>query len=206
MEKDSSNSRKKRPVPLQLQPQGSESGVTADSYPANPGSTPGPATLPAPVVEFPEATATATGLQARLEVLESERQIEAESFAQLRVDLDAARGSNASLTSDKDALAAQLKEIEASNAALNLSLKEIQTRNAALESAAQDLEKRASLRAAQIVAETGTSAPANVTPKGEPQTASLLERFRSITDPTEQTAFWQGLSADQKNQILSSTK
>ena len=48
MEKDSSNSRKKRQQ--NLQPQGSESGVTADSYPANPGSTPGPATIP----EFPE--------------------------------------------------------------------------------------------------------------------------------------------------------
>jgi len=142
--------------------------------------------------KFTEATATATGLQARLEVLESERQIEAESLAQLRVDLDAVRGTNASLTSDKDTLAAQLKEIEA--------------RNAALEAAEQDLEKRASLRAAQIVAETGTHAPANVTPKGDPQTANILERFRSITNPAEQTAFWQGLSADQKNQLLSSTK
>ncbi|TSA33260.1 MAG: hypothetical protein D4R65_08190 [Verrucomicrobiaceae bacterium] len=156
--------------------------------------------------KFTEASASATGLQSRLEVLESERQIEAESLAQLRADLDAARTTNVSLAGDKDALAAQLKEIEAGNAALNLSLKEIQARNAALEAAEQDLEKRASLRAAQIVAETGTSVPAKVTPKGEPQTASLLERFRSITDPTEQTAFWQGLSADQKNQILSSNK
>jgi signal peptide peptidase SppA len=155
---------------------------------------------------FTEATATATGLQARLEVLESERQIEAESLAQLRVDLDAVRGTNASLTSDKDTLAAQLSEIETRNAALDLSLKEIQSRNAALEAAEQDLEKRASLRAAQIVAETGTHAPANVTPKGDPQTSNLLERFRSITNPAEQTAFWQGLSADQKNQLLSSTK
>jgi len=153
--------------------------------------------------KFTEATASATGLQARLEVLESERQIEAESLAQLRVDLDAARGANASLTSDKDGLAGQLKEIEASNAALNLSLKEIQTRNAALEAAEQDLEKRASLRAAQIVAETGTSAPANVTPKGEPQTTSLLEQFRAITDPGAQTTFWQNLDAKQKALILS---
>jgi signal peptide peptidase SppA len=153
--------------------------------------------------KFTEATASATGLQARLEVLESERQIEAESLAQLRVDLDAARSTNASLASDKDAIASQLKEIETSNASLNLSLKEIQTRNAALEAAEQDLEKRASFRAAQIVAETGTSAPANVTPKGEPQAASLLEQFRSITDPGAQTAFWQNLDDKQKALILS---
>ena len=153
--------------------------------------------------KFTEATASATGLQARLEVLESERQIEEESLAQLRVDLDAARATNASLTSDKDTLAAQLKEIETSNAALNLSLREIQTRNAALEAAEQDLEKRASFRAAQIVAETGTTAPANVTPKGEPQTTSLLEQFQAITDPGAQTAFWQGLDDKQKALILS---
>ena len=153
--------------------------------------------------KFTEATSTASGLHARLEVLESERQIETESLAKLRVDLDAARATNASLASDKDAIASQLKEIETSNTALNLSLKEIQTRNAALEAAEQDLEKRASLRAAQIVAETGTSAPANVTPKGEPQTASLLEQFRAITDPGAQTTFWQNLDAKQKALILS---
>ena len=153
-----------------------------------------------------EATATATGLQARLEVLESERQIEAEAHVQARADLDAAKHSIASLTNDNSALDTSLKEIQARNAALELNFKEIEARNAALEATEQDLEKRASLRAAQIVAETGTAAPANVTPKGEPQTASLLERFRSITNPAEQTAFWQGLSADQKNQILSSTK
>ena len=167
--------------------------------------------------KFTEATASATGLQARLEVLESERQIEAESLAQLRADLDAAHTTNASLTSDKDVLAGQLRDLEARNAALELSfneagvrsaaldasLKEIKARNAALESAEQDLEKRASLRAAQIIAETGTSAPANVTPKGEQQTASLLEQFRAITDPGAQTAFWQNLNDKQKALILS---
>jgi len=143
--------------------------------------------------KFTEATATATGLQARLDVLESERQIDAESLVQARADIDAARGTHDALTKDKDALNARVKEIEA--------------RNAVLESAEQDLEKRAALRAAQIVAETGTSAPANITPKGEQQTATLIEQFRAITDPAQQTAFWQKLTAEQQAQILSqSTK
>jgi len=153
-----------------------------------------------------EATENLSGLQARLEALEGEHRIEAESHVQARADLDAAKHSIASLTNDNSALDGSLKEIQARNAALDLSLKEIQGRNAALEAAEQDLEKRASLRAAQIVAETGTHAPANVTPKGDPQTSNLMERFRSITNPGDQTAFWQSLSADQKNQLMSSTK
>ena len=156
--------------------------------------------------KFTEATENLSGLQARLEVIESERQIEAEEHVQARADLDAAKHSIASLTNENSALDTSLKEIQARNAALELNFKEVEARNAALEAAEQDLEKRASLRAAQIVAETGTHAPANVTPKGDPQTSNLLERFRSITNPAEQTAFWQGLSADQKNQLLSSTK
>ena len=140
-----------------------------------------------------EANTNFTGLQSRLEAIESERQIEAQTLVQARSDIDAARCSIASLTNEKDALASRLKEIE--------------VRNAALEAAEQDLEKRAALRAAQIVAETGTPTPANITPKGNQQTATLLEQFRAITNPAEQTAFWQKLTADQQAQILSqSTK
>ena len=139
--------------------------------------------------KFTEATANATGLQSRLEAIENERRIDAEALAQARNDIETARGSIASLTNEKEALAAQLKESQA--------------RNAALEAAEKDLEKRASLRAAQIVAETGTRAPANVTPKGDQQAASLLEQFQAITDPAAQTAFWQKLTPDQQSLILS---
>ena len=140
-----------------------------------------------------EANTNFTGLQSRLEAIESERQIEAQTLVQARSDIDASRCSIASLTNEKDALASRLKEIE--------------SRNAALEAAEHDLEKRAALRAAQIVAETGTPQPANITPKGNQQTATLLEQFRAITNPAEQTAFWQKLTADQQAQILSqSTK
>jgi len=141
---------------------------------------------------FTEANANVIGLQARLETIEGERQIEAESLMQARADIDAAKHSIASLTDYKTAL--------------DVSLTEIRVRNATLEAAEKDLEKRASLRAAQIVAETGTSAPANVTPKGDQQTASLLEQFRAITNPGDQTAFWQSLSTVQQNQILTQSK
>ena len=139
-----------------------------------------------------EANTNLTGLQSRLEALEAERQIEAEALVQVRADLDAARSTHDSLANDRDVLNARLKEIEA--------------RNAALESAEQDLEKRAAFRAAQIVAETGTQVPAEVTPKGDKQTASLVEQFRAITDPKEQTVFWRGLTAVQQAQILAASQ
>jgi signal peptide peptidase SppA len=136
-----------------------------------------------------EANTNQTTLQARLEALESERQIEAEALVAARADLETARGTHDSLTAEKDALNVRLKDIEA--------------RNAALEAAEHDLEKRAALRAAQIVAETGTPQPAAITPKGDDQSADLVDQFRAITDPKEQTVFWRGLSALQQAQILS---
>jgi len=139
-----------------------------------------------------EANTNSTDLQARLEALEGERKIEAETLVQARADLEASKHSIASLTNDK--------------AALDVSIKEIRVRNAALEAAEQDLEKRASLRAAQIVAETGTHTPANVTPKGDHQTANLLEQFQAITNPGDQTTFWRSLSTLQQNQILTQSK
>lgn len=143
-------------------------------------------------LKLTEAATDAATLQARLDALESERQIEAEALTQARTDIDAAKHSIESLATEK--------------AALEKNFSEIRIRNEALEVAEQDIEKRASLRAAQIVAETGTPIPANITPKGDQQAASLLEQFQAISDPAEQTTFWQGLSSAQQTQILAQSK
>lgn len=130
-----------------------------------------------------------TAMGEKVSAVETERQIDAEAFAQLRTDLDASRKEVETLKGEEVSLRDKLKELEA--------------RNASLESTEQDLEKRAALRAAQIVAETGTSAPAAITPKGDADSAAnLYEQFRSIENPTEQTAFWQKLTPAQQAQIL----
>ena len=138
-----------------------------------------------------EATAEIVSLKSRIETLEGERKIEASAMLQTRSDLETAKLTIESLKVDKAATDSKLKDLE--------------TRNAALEASEKDIEKRASLRAAQILAETGTPTPAQVTPKGDHQPKSLLEQFKAITSPTEQTAFWQKLSALQQAQILSQT-
>ena len=44
--------------------------------------------------------------------------------------------------------------------------------------------------------------PVPVTPRGDAQAATLITRFRAITEPAEQTAFWRSLTAEQRNLIL----
>ena len=44
--------------------------------------------------------------------------------------------------------------------------------------------------------------PLPVTPRGDAEAATLVEKFKAITDPAEQTAFWRNLSAEKRALIL----
>lgn len=100
--------------------------------------------------------------------------------------------ANAALTTERNASRAELE-------AATVSITGLTARNRELEAKEQDLEKRASTRAARIVAETGTAAPARVSAAGEADSdATLADKFRAIADPREQTIFWRGLSARQQ--------
>src|SRR5207302_605417 len=115
------------------------------------------------------ATKTET-LTAQLTELQAQRE-------RLDADLLTARQSIETLTTQKGEVETQLGQLTARN-------KELETKE-------QDIEARASKRAAEIVASTGTQAPAPVTPKGDKQTEDLVARFKAITDPKTQTVFWR---------------
>ena len=136
-----------------------------------------------------EATSRINDLQAQVDLLKSEHGIETEAHSKTRADLDAAKQSLESLASQLEAANARSRELE--------------SRNAMLEAEERDIEKRASLRAALIISQTGTPAPANVTAAGEDRSARLIEQFRAIRTPAEQTLFWQSLSPGEQAQILS---
>ena len=129
-----------------------------------------------------EASNKIDALSAQLTELGAERE-------RLAADLTTARQSIESLGTQKGEVETRLAQVTA--------------RNQELEAAEKDLEKRASKRAAEIVASTGTSAPAPVTPKGDRQSEDLIARFKAITDPKAQTLFWRSLTPQQQSLILS---
>ena len=129
-----------------------------------------------------EASNKIDALSAQLTELGAERE-------RLAADLTTARQSIESLGTQKGEVETRLAQVTA--------------RNQELEAAEKDLEKRASKRAAEIVASTGTSAPAPVTPKGDRQSEDLIARFNAITDPKAQTLFWLSLTPQQQSIILS---
>jgi len=131
-----------------------------------------------------EASANADRLTIQVTELNAERE-------RLSADLSAARTSLDSLTKSKTESESRLAELTA--------------RNQTLEAAEQDIEKRASKRAAEIVASTGTTAPAPVTAKGDKQTEDLVARFKAISDPKAQTTFWRSLTAQQQALILTNS-
>jgi len=79
----------------------------------------------------------------------------------------------------------------------------MQARVAELQESQACFDKRLEAEVARVVASTGTTQPAAVTPAGDAALAAdLRARFASITDPAEQTAFWRGLDPAQRALVL----
>jgi hypothetical protein len=72
-----------------------------------------------------------------------------------------------------------------------------------LQTAQADFDTRVQTEVARVVASTGTTLPARVTPAGDqPQAAELHAQFAAITDPVAQTLFWRKLTPEQQALIL----
>jgi chromosome segregation ATPase len=132
---------------------------------------------------------------AKAATLEADAKAGAALLTEASAQIDTLKVQVTELNADRERLAADLTTARQSIESLSMRAKELEAKE-------QDLEKRASLRAAQIVASTGTQAPAKVTPQAENEMATLIEQFKAITDPAEQTAFWRKLTPQQKAAIL----
>lgn len=129
-----------------------------------------------------EASTNVDSLRGEVELLAAE-------IDTLKAERDEAKTQAANLITERDAARAQITSM--------------QTRITELEASQTDFDRKLQLEVARVVASTGTTMPAQVTPAGDAsQAADLHARFAAITDPAEQTAFWRKLTPEQQALIL----
>ena len=129
-----------------------------------------------------EESTTATSLRGEVELLAAE-------IESLRAERDDAKTASAGLITERDHAAAEATSLR--------------TRVTELQASQADFDQRLQLEVARVVASTGTTMPARVTPAGDaPQAADLHSQFTAITDPAAQTSFWRKLTPEQQALIL----
>ena len=136
--------------------------------------------------------------EARTQVanLQRDYQAQADLLTEASTNLDSLRGEVALLTAEIDTLKAERDTANANATTL-------QTRITELQSAQADFDTRVQTEVARVVASTGTTLPARVTPAGDAtQAADLHAQFAAITDPAAQTVFWRKLTPEQQALIL----
>jgi len=132
----------------------------------------------------------------KVETLQRDYQAQADLLAEASTNLDSLRGEVALLTADIDTLKAERD-------AANANATTLQTRIEELQSAQTDFDTRVQTEVARVVASTGTTLPARVTPAGDAtQAADLHAQFAAINDPVAQTVFWRKLTPEQQAIIL----
>ena len=129
-----------------------------------------------------EESTTATSLRGEVELLAAE-------IESLRAERDDAKTASAGLITERDHATAEATTLR--------------TRVTELQASQADFDQRLQLEVARVVASTGATMPARVTPAGDaPQAAELHSQFTAITDPAAQTSFWRKLTPEQQALIL----
>ena len=151
-------------------------------------------------------------LEARTQVddLTRDHQAQTELLNEASTHVESLRGEVELLAAEIDTLKAECDEakIQAANLIAQRDsatgqVATLQSQITELEASQTDFDRKLQLEVARVVASTGTTMPARVTPAGDTnQAADLHSRFVAITDPTEQTAFWRNLTPDQQALIL----
>ena len=150
--------------------------------------------------------------EARTEVvnLQRDHQAQTDLLNEASTHVDSLRGEVELLAAEIDTLKAERDEAKTQAAnliterdAARAQITSMQSRITELEASQTDFDRKLQLEVARVVASTGTTMPAQVTPAGDSsQAADLHARFAAITDPAEQTAFWRKLTPEQQALIL----
>ena len=134
--------------------------------------------------------------RAQVAALQGDSKAQADLLSESATAQEALRGQVELLSAEVETLKAERDSTTGAAEALRKQVAELQASQT-------DFDKRVQMEVARVVASTGTTAPARVTPAGDQsQAAELHARFAAITDPAEQTAFWRKLTPDQQALIL----
>ena len=136
--------------------------------------------------------------EARTQVADLQRDYKAQAdlLAEASTNLDSLRGEVGLLTAEIETLKSE-RDTATTNATT------LQTRVTELQASQADFDTRVQTEVARVVASTGTTLPARVTPAGDAtQAADLHAQFAAITDPAAQTIFWRKLTPEQQALIL----
>ena len=107
------------------------------------------------------------------------------------------------LRGEVELFAAEIDTLKAERDTATTEASALRTRVTALQASQTDFDTRVQTEVARVVASTGTTLPARVTPAGDAtQAADLHARFTAITDPAAQTSFWRKLTPEQQALIL----
>ena len=115
--------------------------------------------------------------------------------------------ANGELTEQRDQFARDLATAKQSLTSSAYAAEELTKAKEQLSTLTTQIEKlKAEAKTAERVAAERYGAaspqPLPVTSRGDTKASELVTRFKAITDPKEQTAFWRSLTAEQRTLIL----
>ena len=149
----------------------------------------------------------------QVETLQRDYQAQADLLTEASTNLDSLRGEVALITAELESVRTERDSANAEITTLQARITELQSAQAdastlqarivELQAAQADFDTRLQTEVARVVASTGTTLPARVTPAGDAtQAAELHAQFAAITEPAAQTAFWRKLTPEQQALIL----
>lgn len=131
----------------------------------------------------------------------------AEQITALNSEKETLALANGELTDQRDQLSRDLATAKQSLTSAATAAEELAKAKEQITALSTEVEtlKANAKSAERIAAERYGAAspqPLPVTPRGDAEAATLIEKFKAITDPAEQTAFWRSLSAEKRALIL----
>ena len=125
----------------------------------------------------------------------------------LTKDMENLTLANGELTEQRDQLSRDLATTKQSLTSAGTTAQELTKAKEQIANLTNEVEtlKANAKTAERIAAErygAASTEPLPVTPRGDSQAATLIEKFKAITDPAEQTAFWRSLTTEQRTLIL----